>query len=210
MKRVKFNVRHVVIITVSLVFFACSKAEDGAIGPAGPMGQTGPPGQTGPSGQNGVDGLNGGADGVDGQDGQDGTDGQDGEIGTANVIYSPLITIAEADWDVSSGGRIWFAQIDEPKLTQDIFEKGVVLVYSYSAADGGVYSLMPDGTFTNWVRVNAIGIRRVQENSPYLPVSERRFRYILIPGGISTTAKTALDFKKMTFEEVMVHFRLEY
>lgn len=204
MNFLKLNLKYVIIIMVGATIFSCSKAEDGATGPAGLAGQNGI------DGVDGVDGLNGGVDGTDGVDGSNGTDGQDGAVGTANVIYSPLITIDQFDWDVFSGGALWVYQIPAPELTQDIFDKGIVLVYRYSAGDGGRYEPLPVDTYEFIIRLNKVEIRRKQESEPYSSISDQEFRYMLIPGAVSTSGKSSIDYKKMTYEEVMDHFGLEY
>jgi len=175
---------------------SCSK--DGAVGPAGQQGIPGVDGEA-----QGVPGPAGPA-GADGADGANGTNGADG---TANVIYSPLITIKKNDWNVTviSGGQTQSqtAQIDVPELTQDIFEKGVVLVYTYSAGDGGSYSLLPSYggiEFTFWVRVNQIGFRRVDRTQPFSAAIDRELRYVLIPGAVSTAGKT--NSKQAIFNEL--------
>lgn len=81
----KMKLTYVIMIMAAAMLFSCSKAEDGAIGPAGIAGQNGI------DGVDGADGLNGGVNGTDGANGADGTDGANGangEDGNANVIWS--------------------------------------------------------------------------------------------------------------------------
>ncbi len=194
------------LVMAFLVVGLASCSKDGAVGPAGPAGVAGP------AGQQGIPGVDGEAQGVPGPagpagaDGADGANGTNGADGTANVIYSPMITIKKNDWNVTViSGQTQFqtAQIDVPELTQDIFEKGVVLVYTYSAGDGGSYSLLPSYggiEFTFWVRVNQIGFRRVDRTQPFSAAIDRELRYVLIPGAVSTAGKT--NSKQAIFNEL--------
>jgi hypothetical protein len=186
----KFGYLAMAFLVVGLA--SCSK--DGDTGPAGAVGPAGAAGQQGIPGVDGeAQGIPGPA-GADGTNGTDGADGADGATGTANVIYSPRITIKKNDWNVTQGGKFQTAQIDVPELTQDIFEKGVVLVYDYSAADGGVYSPLPsfrsvDYTFS--IRVNKIAFIILDPTIPYIAASDKELRYVLIPGMVSTSGKTS-------------------
>ncbi|VAW13107.1 Phage tail fiber protein [hydrothermal vent metagenome] len=177
----KFGYLAMAFLVVGLA--SCSK--DGDTGPAGAIGPAGP------TGQQGIPGVDGEAQGVPGPAG---ADGADGATGTANVIYSPRITIKKSDWRVTLGGEFQTAQIDVPELTQDIFEKGVVLVYSYSAADGGAYSPLPSYRGINYtfsIRVNKIAFIRYDPTPPYSAAVDRELRYVLIPGMVSTSGKTS-------------------
>ena len=123
------------LLSISLFIFCC----------AGEDGEMGPQGQTGPAGNDGV----AGPAGPEGPAGPAGADGEDGERGTANVIYSDWITVADTDWtEIPAGSSPFltpnfpgkFFDITTSTITQDIVDEGVVLTYA-QFCDG---SWMPD------------------------------------------------------------------
>jgi hypothetical protein len=168
----KFGYLAMAFLVVGLA--SCSK--DGDTGPAGAVGAAGaagPAGSVGPA-------------------------GADGAVGTANVIYSPKFTIAEADWTVSISGRFQFADVAVPMLTQEILDTGVVLVYRFSKTGGGddeyIYNPLPYfgvGRHTFTVSLNNIRFGIFDETAPFLQPQDEDYRYVLIPGAVSTSGKTS-------------------
>jgi len=182
MKFLKFG-----LLIVSITLFSCSPedGQDGAIGPQG----------------------------VQGDPGQDGADGTDGVDGNANVLYSDWFTVTQSDWSGIGGTKITFTQ-STSDLTEEITDTGVVLVYHrfnnqtrqlpYTYSPNGlhlVYKFVP-GSFT----IEGFHL----DASAISAISPLDFRYIIIPGGVPTAGKGARDFTKMTYEEVMDHFGLDY
>jgi len=200
--QMKITKRLLSILLLMTLLTACSKdGQDGAIGPQGVAGQ---------DGTNGVDGQ----DGTNGADGQNGVDGADGEPGTANVIYSDWVPSPfnfDPDSILSSNSFII-----APGLTQDIRDNGVVLVYGRTNGDqrfqlpavifgrNQSYSARPGNGFNLRLIVESIDSGVIGQ-SLYLT----EFRYLLIPGGILDSAKSAsVDYSKMSYEEIAERFNI--
>jgi hypothetical protein len=124
---------------------------------------------------------------------EDGAVGLQGETGTANVIYSDWATTP-----FTNSGSFWKSNINAPKITQEIIDKGNVLVYvklgtqvlPLSYAKGSSYALFG----------YSLSHIDIETNSDY---SIFPFRYIIIPGGVSVSAKTSqLNYKVMSYSEV--------
>ena len=191
-----------VIVLVALTFTSCTKE-----------GEIGPMGQAGANGTNGIDGV----------------DGQDGEDGNSNVMASAWFEPTESSFSVNNPR--YKAVPLATNLSSSIFEDGVILVCYDNDAD--VYLLpnhvfAPDGTILKSVdskinrasRTLYINIRRYDSNltsgeylwDPNGPAYGKgvRFRYVIIPSNATTGKKAIIDFKKMSYEEVMDHFGLDY
>lgn len=200
--------------------------EQGPPGPEGPQGEQGPQGEAGPAGPQGPVGADG-ADGTDGADGPDGQDGQQGEPGTANVIYS--------DWFPTEFGETIDDQsssftISAPQMTTDILNFGTILVYGkrqgvsvpgfggsllvfqlpyeISALEVSYQFSASRSAFASQIRIT---IREtdddgtISEGGNYL----QHFRYVLIPGGMSSRGKSStVDYAKMSYEELAAHFNI--
>lgn len=195
--KMKLTRRFFSILFIASLLLACSKdgedGQDGATGPQGPVGQ---------------DGING-------------ADGQDGEPGTANVIYS--------DWFPTEFGnniatfREHFS-IDFPEGSSGIIDTGTLLMY---------------GRVTPTVPVNAVPIlfqlpvTRIgaQQHYWYNTTNANTeiticvqtldgsnvgpgdwledYRYIVIPGGMASSGKSALlEYSKMSYEEIAELFNI--
>ncbi|MBN2814666.1 MAG: collagen-like protein [Bacteroidales bacterium] len=178
------------------LFIGC----EGDEGPAGPQGE---------QGEQGIQGVQG-------------EQGEQGEPGTANVIYSDWIRPVGTWRDTSYYGVAKVNHINVTQLTQDIIDDGVVLCYYKS-----VSTIILPGTPTNvfhlpltgysnsvsftldyWLKVGKITLRAftLDNSGTYTPegmLYYPMFRYVLIPGGVQATAKkAALDFTKLSYEEV--------
>ena len=164
------------------------------------------------SAEDGVDGTNG-AIGATGPAGSDGADGQDGN---ANVIYSNWFQ--PSAW---TGGGTAFAFFDKTAvgLTQEVMDQGAVLAYAKLSGDGTNVRPLPADTGSglflwNYLITGVENIRftvtRTDATSNVNPTGNQ-FRYVIIPGGVlASKGFTTGDFKKMSYEEVMDHFGLEY
>ena len=138
-----------------------------------------------------------GNDGAIGPAGTNGVDGANGTDGNANVV-SVLIE----NQAVSTG----ITTFSVPELTQDIFDTGVV--YGYVTVNGNDYwetipivsggSVMLD---IDSIRVGEIDIETTFNQSGL------NFRFILVA---SSSSKLNIDLGKMSYEEVMDYFGLDY
>lgn len=204
MKTKKITTMMGCMLAAILLMMSCSKDGDqGPVGPAGPQGEQGPAGLAG----------------TDGADGADGAQGEQGEPGTANVIYSDWVNTELGNNIVSTSASF---TIDAPQINSTILNFGTILVYGrrVDLSSGGnlVYQLpivfgaarqqsfyfrAQDGEIRITVSANEAG-ESVGEGS-FL----EQYRYVLIPGGVSTSGKSSIDFQKMSYEEITAHFGIE-
>lgn len=205
------------------------KGETGAQGEPGAQGEQGPKGETGPQGEQGIQGETGpegprGPQGEPGANGRDGTNGEDGEDGNANVIAS--------DWFGPSGqttivnGYTTYAEFTRsiPELSSDVYNSGTLLVYARfenfvpqiwpSGSSAALPLTISGGTtdhiFTYYFSITTLRIRYRREGPASTPIiaSDSRFRYILIPS--NHTAKSNVNFAKMSYEEIVDYFGLAH
>lgn len=110
------------LLAGALVSFAACKGDDGAPGPAGVAGAPGP------AGTNGTNGTN----------------GQDGNDGNANV-KSVTMNITGSSWAAVSTYENT-AELNVAIITQDIADKGLVMVYLKTTSlglDGTTWTALP-------------------------------------------------------------------
>jgi hypothetical protein len=156
-----------------------------------------------------------GTDGINGTNGTNGSNGTNGTTGTANVIYSDWTPGTAATVTNIDGTNGLSFLLPAPKLTQVILDKGTVLVYvkfastililPYTSTAGGTVN-----TITFFPELGGIKIFRFNHSgvgTSSLSMS-LNYRYILIPGGVPA-AKTSLDLKKMTYEEVCNYYKIK-
>ena len=212
------------IFTIALIF-AC-EGPQGLVGPVGATGAKGDLGATGAAGKDGTNGTNGAV-------------GATGAIGTANVIYSPWIArpfpgtgVGERIWTGSGFPTVnapnfpnWMVSNPEPKITKDIVDKGVVLVYyraiptntnaealpfsTQSVAGNGVpISMLINFTINEGVLfIKVSNTELVQANGTFgLPRENALFRYVIIPGGIANGRLKNVDLKN--YEAVKLAFNI--
>lgn len=158
-----------------------------------------------------------GTDGVDGTNGVDGAVGATGPAGTANVIYSAWLTAPTAVAETIDGTSGLSTSIAAPQLSSDILSKGTILVYvSFGTGTYTVPYTSTAGGFVNTItaistvqKIKLFRFRHDQGGTVGLPTS-LNWRYILIPGGVAATAKTAkLDYSKMSYEEVCARLNIQ-
>jgi hypothetical protein len=148
----------------------------------------------------------------------DGKDGVDGATGTANVIYSAWITAPAAAAETIDGTSGMSTTINAPELSADILAKGTILVYMSFL--GSVYTLpytSTAGGFVNTVdaisslqKIKIFRFKHAADGTTVNLPASLGWRYILIPGGVSATAKaTKLDYSKMSYEEVCARFNIQ-
>src|SRR5690606_13952960 len=140
-----------------------------------------------------------------------GDKGDKGDKGTANVIYSDWIVPTEASWNEVNLPRHKRMAIHEPKITRDILNHGMVLVYLRT--NNGSTLMLPTGSLNSsgarvleysatlrsegvlWISVASYGqdLAPLQYlgTHPTMPmVPGARFRYVIIPGGVPTNLAT--------------------
>lgn len=196
------------ILTVAFCIAGCSKegpqgpaGADGAAGPTGPQGPAGTTGATGPQGPAGATGPQGPA----GTTGATGATGPQGPAGTANVIYSDWIRPTAATWNEVNNARRKLMEITDSRITPNIIEQGVVLVYRQT--NNGTTFQFPDHqfsssgattiSFTHYLHgklhIEIRSYNRDIDPTEYLwepsgsAAKHARFRYIIIPGAVRTT-----------------------
>jgi len=155
--------------------------------------------------------------GDDGTDGVNGADGAPGAAGTANVIYSAWLTAPAAAAETIDGTSGMSTTINAPELSADILSKGTILVYvsfgsgtytvPYTSTAGGFVNTIT--AISNLQKIKLFRFRHDGGGTVNLPTT-LNWRYILIPGGVAATAKTAKqDYSKMSYEEVCAHFNIK-
>lgn len=180
----------------SLLFIlpACEKeGPPGPAGAAGAQGEQGPKGETGAAGPKGDKGA-AGPKGATGAQGSKGDKGEKGDTGTANVIYSQWLGIEFTQ------AVFWHAEIQTAKITPDIINKGMVLVYfKASASNAPVYKL-------NYNLGNTFLIQSIAPGQIILNASQDysdpnyQFRYVIVPGSVLSPH---LKFNPGNYNEVM-------
>lgn len=213
----KIKLLPLLIICCALTL-ACEgpKGPTGTPGPQGlqgAQGATGTPGATGPAGVTGATGAKGdkGDKGDPGTNGEQGAKGDKGDTGTANVIYSGWFAPAVGEWQKLSDINYTYT-INEQRITQDIVDRGVVLVYSRQGAGSASYLLPLTLTTSSSISNYNVGMSFEKVIINFLellepsgkPANNLQFRYVIIPGGIQ--ARANLDYTN--FDAVAHAFRI--
>ncbi len=187
-EKIKYLIGVVIISTVGFGQTGC-KPEDG------PMGQEGPQGEQGPQG----------------------TQGEQGVPGTANVMYSDWITFDVSVWkQVTEFGRVTqLYEIQEERITEDLINTGVVMVYIRFGGSSAPRSLPVTGYVTTstkeqhiWYRLVTGKIILVFHNlndniNPGTFGSGNQYRYVIIPGGTFISYKdNGIDLQKLSYDEI--------
>ncbi|MCB0372444.1 MAG: collagen-like protein [Muricauda sp.] len=187
-------------MALSSVLVASCSPEDGADGAVGPQGPQGEQGVAGPQGEQG-------------------DQGEQGEPGTANVIYSDWVNTELGDNILSTSASF---TIDAPEIDADMLNFGTILVYARRI----------DGVIGNIVYQLPIVFGAARQQSYYFRAQSdeiiisvvgneegenvgdgtflEQYRYVLIPGGVSTSGKSAseMDFTKMSYDELIAYFNI--
>ena len=158
----------------------------GATGPAGPTGATGATGATGPAGATGATGATGpagptgatGPQGPAGQNGADGAAGSNGADGNANVS-SVLLTNRSV---ILTG----FTQFSVPAITQDVVDKGLVLMFFRITGSNSGFFAMPYAEAGQTLALSSYGVGYVSVKSNFT-ASGLDFRVVIIQGTSLTT-----------------------
>ncbi|NIG55447.1 hypothetical protein [Chitinophaga sp. Cy-1792] len=198
------------LLTALSIFllFSCKKGDPGPAGPAGTNGTNGTNGATGPTGATGATGPTGAT----------------GATGSANVIYSAWVSTNP--WNASttsngSGKNTFYFDWSTTQVTQDILDKGVVLVYAklYSDPDGiGSIKQLPtsyyNGGSTNQVYnfSTALSFNKIRVICDVVPLgspsTSNQVRYIIIPGAVAGARTASYDYTKMSYEDVCKLFNI--
>jgi hypothetical protein len=172
------------MVTSVLIFMDGCKAEKGEIGPAGATGATGATGAIGAAGATGAK-------------------GDKGDTGTANVSYSDWINIT---FTGSSGN--FTATVTAPKITQDILDKGVVLMF---IKIGGVVYSVPyayatsTGTLVGTI-LPALTVGKITLYGSYN--YSNPFRYVIVPGGVSIGGGRKAALESMSYGEIKTLYNI--
>lgn len=110
-----------------ILLISCEKGPTGEPGPIGPKGPTGDAGVNnttpGPQGAQGPTGTTG-------PQGPQGPQGPAGNTGVGNLFFSPW---KKPIWKIqitTPEGKFFIGEVSVPEITQNIIDKGLVLVYS--------------------------------------------------------------------------------
>ncbi len=216
-----------VLVLFALIAVSCSKDEtEGPIGPQGPQGETGIQGPRGDPGEIGPEGPQG-------------SQGSAGEDGNANVsVGTVVLTNADWLWNSSysfsygpgttSSTFTRYVNLNVPEIDAIIDDSGLVLVYFKATASGGwqplpfQFSSFGNDYDTHIVYETSVGNIRFHyfwwANQGTVPIGLSTYtignypiKYVIIEGNVIAKSpdKSNLDFKKMSYEEIMDHFNLE-
>jgi hypothetical protein len=190
-----FKVFLPMVLSMALAI-SCSP-DDGADGAVGPQGPQGEQGVAGPQGEQ----------------------GEKGEPGTANVIYSDWVNTEFGNNIIATSESF---SIAAPEIDPDMLNFGTILVYArrIDAEIGNIVYQLP--IVFGAARQQSYYFRAQSEEIIISVVGNeqgesvgdgaflQQYRYVLIPGGVSTSGKSGqeLDFSKMTYEEVINHFNI--
>ncbi len=209
------------MLALGISISSCTK--EGEVGPIGPQGEQGIQGPQGPAGEDGEALGLPGPQGEQGPTGPQGEQGPAGEDGSNNVIYSDWTSIDT--WDNDSPMYKW-TRFPDRILTQEQLNEAAILVYrKYQPSPANTLrDLMPidfhngsgglDISYRSPIQGNGIMLsitsygRNITTEEYKGPNTE--FRYIIIPGGLPAAEGKRQNFSKMSYEEVMDHFGLEY
>ena len=161
-------------------------------------------------------------DGKNGTNGVDGIDGTDGQTGTANVIYSDWIPnnftlgggLLQKVFTLASTDEINSFNVNLDTSTVMVYGRGDILLTAgdevfplpYITGGGARY------TFTiNDGRIRAVGQTSNVADNDFDVFDD--YRYVIIPGGISTSARStnatsSIDYSEMSYEEIIAHFNI--
>lgn len=134
-------------------------------------------------------------DGATGPEGPAGLDGMDGNANVTSVLFE--------NQTINNGDNLF----NIPELTQDIFDNGIV--YAYVTVTGNDYwEVLPLSIGQDII----LEIDRIEVGSATLRAtfsqSNLRLRFVLVAGNL--VGRTAVDISKLSYEEAMDYFGLDY
>lgn len=167
-----------------------------------------------------------GEDGAMGPSGAQGIQGEPGPEGTANVMYSDWL---DQDFSFIDGASFKSMKVDESRLISEFFETGGIVLGFFRFQNGVQYNLPYEPSIRNTRRSMAAisfedrgEVRFFLESTDDTDLTENevngsgtsvraQFKYVLIPGGTLLTGRSQqLNFEKMTYDEIVNHFGLDY
>ena len=130
----------------------------------------------------------------DGKDGAQGPAGQDGNANVTSVVFE--------NQTINVGNNVF----NIPELTQDIFDHG--MVHAYVTVTGNAYwEVLPLSLAQDIIlEIDRIEVGSATVKSTFMQ-SNLRFRFIIVEGN---SAKNEIDINKLSYEEAMTYFGLEY
>jgi hypothetical protein len=178
------------LLAVGVMFISC-KGDEGAVGPGGAKGDAGAQGTAGAKGDK-------------------------GDAGTANVIYSEWISIPATPFGKTSTEKEY--SISAPKITKDVFDKGIVYSYARSGGSASAYQLplLFPGLYNCSVRISQGWFFYAETwagpgavNSAWINSEKTNYfshiRYVIIPSGVAARI-ASLDYTD--YEAVKKHYNL--
>jgi hypothetical protein len=154
---------------------------------------------------------------------EDGKDGEQGPAGTANVMYSDWMN---QNWNSSNEANTKTMSVEEPRANNDFFNNGGIILGYFKAWGNTIYPLAyADNSNRNLRKMYAVhfetqgsvrfiiestdgtALTNVEVNgstSDYNP----QFKYVLIPGGVNISSRQAMDYTKMSYQQICKHFNI--
>lgn len=176
------------LLAAALLWLSSCGGKEGPVGSVGPAGPQGTTGQVGPQ----------------------------GPAGSANVIYSKWVKAG--NWTKTNQfgtDRFYFDINSVTRLTQEVLDQGVVLLYAKLETENNQVRQLPVRVYAqftednidftlmvNRIRVWSIPVRGPA--TPILPSPSHEFRYVLIPGGQAGR----ISYEKLTYAEAREMFSL--
>ena len=138
---------------------------------------------------------NDGAAGPTGAAGANGTNGQDGNANVTSVLFE--------NQTINNGDTAFII----PELDQDIYDNGIV--YAYVTVTGNDYwEVLPLSSGGNTIlEIDRIEVGRATLRANFTQ-GNLRLRFVLVAG--TPMGKTRIDISKMSYEEAMDYFGLNY
>lgn len=158
-------------------------------GPEGPTGPAGAPGAPGPAGAS----------------------GPQGPTGTPNVLYSAWTRAGTWTKTNEFGVDRFYIEIQAARLSQEILDRGVVMVYAKLETDNNRVRQLPITVLAQFtediidfsLNLGNVRVWSTPVRGPVItPSSNQQFRYVLIPGGQAGR----IDFEKLTYAEAQERF----
>jgi hypothetical protein len=193
------KINYLLLLLTAVMLFAASCGKDGSVGPAGPAGAAGPVGTGGAAGAK-------------------------GDPGTANVIYSDWIKPATYTKTTVFSTIHFSYNIAATKVTQAILDNGTVIVYGKLNGYNPIiwptdhvgqlpialtYLVGTDGNIDTWSAITSVGniqIDLASSLNQYSNISNAHsFRYVIIPGGVKTTALAHTNLKNYAEVKQALH-----
>lgn len=145
-------------------------------------------------------------DGEDGAPGLPGPAGPAGQDGAANLIDSGWFT--SGTW--SGTNNNWYFDKAAPELTQDLIDNGIVLAYSRLTSNFDTRPLPSEAGNATWSFIIREANTVRFTSTSFNPSEDNQFRYVIIPPAATNGKMVSIDFKSMSYEEVIAHFNLAY